>query len=144
MWFFFVKQKTAYEMRISDWSSDVCSSDLHQIPIPRGKHGEPPYSTDANLLHISYEGRALEDPWVEPDEEMYTRSVAPEKAPDTPEYVEIDFEKGDPVAVNGERRPAAALLARPNGIGGRNGVRRSERAGDHTCSKNVRCGYETP
>src|SRR3546814_75129 len=60
-------------------------AEKHQIPIPRGKHGEPPYSTDANLLHISYEGRALEDPWVEPDEEMYTRSVAPEKAPDTPE-----------------------------------------------------------
>ncbi len=67
-----------------------------QIPIPRGKRGEPPYSTDANLLHISYEGKALEDPWVEPDEEMFTRTVSPEAAPDRPTYVEIGFERGDP------------------------------------------------
>ena len=83
-----------------------------QIPIPRGKRGEAPYSTDANLLHISYEGKALEDPWIEPDDEMYTRTVSPEAAPDKPTYVEIGFERGDPVSrrrrelVTGE--PAAA------------------------------------
>src|SRR4051812_49408726 len=65
-------------------------AEQHQIPIPRGKEGEPPYSTDANLLHISYEGRALEDPWVEPEEYVFSRTVAPEKAPDRPQYVEID------------------------------------------------------
>src|SRR3954464_6433694 len=72
-------------------------AEKHQIPIARDKRGEAPYSTDANLLHISYEGKALEDPWIEPDEDMFTRTVAPEKAPNTPEYVEIEFEKGDPV-----------------------------------------------
>src|SRR5712672_3803039 len=68
-------------------------AEKHQIPIAKDKRGEAPYSTDANLLHISYEGKALEDPWIEPDEDMFTRTVAPEKAPDKAEYVEIDFEK---------------------------------------------------
>src|SRR5690606_24055037 len=99
-------------------------AEQHQIPIARGKRGEPPYSTDANLLHISYEGRALEDPWVEPDEEMFTRSVAPEKAPDTPTYVEIEFEKGDPVAVDGKRLSPAALLTKLNELAGANGIGR--------------------
>ncbi|MBT7942503.1 MAG: argininosuccinate synthase, partial [Alphaproteobacteria bacterium] len=71
---------------------------LHQIPIPKDKQGEPPYSADANLLHISCEGKALEDPWVEAPEDVYTRSVSPEAAPDKPTYIEMEFEKGDPVA----------------------------------------------
>jgi len=78
-------------------------AEKHQIPIARDKRGEPPYSTDANLLHISYEGKALEDPWEEPASDMFTRSVAPEEAPDKPTYVEIEFEAGDPVAVDGQR-----------------------------------------
>ena len=65
-------------------------AEARQIPIAKDKRGEAPYSTDANLLHISYEGKALEDPWVEADEDMYTRSIAPEKAPNTPQYVEIE------------------------------------------------------
>src|SRR3954451_113393 len=77
-------------------------AEKHQIPIARDKRGEAPYSTDANLLHISYEGKALEDPWIEPDEDMFTRSVAPERPPERAAYVEVDFEKGDPVAVNGQ------------------------------------------
>src|SRR5215472_6626591 len=85
-------------------------AEKHQIPIAKDKRGEAPYSTDANLLHISYEGKALEDPWVQPDESMFTRSVAPEKAPDTPTYVEIEFEEGDPVAVNGVRMSPATML----------------------------------
>ena len=93
-------------------------AESRQIPIPRGKRGEPPYSTDANLLHISYEGRALEDPWVEPDEDMYTRTVSPELAPDKPTYVEIGFERGDAVAVDGERLSPATLLRRLNDLGG--------------------------
>ncbi len=68
-------------------------ADERQIPIAKDKRGEPPYSTDANLLHISYEGKALEDPWVEPDEAMFTRTVSPAAAPDTPTYVEIAFEQ---------------------------------------------------
>ncbi len=75
----------------------------HGIPTPRDKLGEAPYSMDANLLHTSYEGKALEDPWQEPDESLFRRTVSPEAAPDGAVYVEIDFEAGDPVAVDGGR-----------------------------------------
>ncbi|MBU6506200.1 MAG: argininosuccinate synthase, partial [Alphaproteobacteria bacterium] len=77
-------------------------AERHQIPIAKDKRGEAPFSTDANLLHISAEGKALEDPWHEPEEFVYSRTVAPEKAPDKAEYVEIEFAKGDPVAVDGK------------------------------------------
>ncbi len=119
-------------------------AESRQIPIPRGKRGEPPYSTDANLLHISYEGRALEDPWVEPEEEMFTRTVDPRKAPDEPEYVEIDFERGDPVAVNGERLTPANLLARLNEIAGRHGVGRVDLVENRYVGMKSRGVYETP
>src|SRR5919205_358860 len=75
-------------------------AEKHQIPIAKDKRGEAPFSVDANLLHSSSEGKVLEDPWVEPEEYVYSRTVAPEAAPDTPEYVEIDFARGDPVGVN--------------------------------------------
>ena len=78
-------------------------AEKHQIPIAKDKRGAAPYSTDANLLHISYEGKALEDPWVEPDEDMFTRTVNPQNAPDQPTYVEIAFDKGDAVAIDGDR-----------------------------------------
>ena len=116
----------------------------HQIPISRDRIDEPPYSTDANLLHISYEGRALEDPWIEPDEEMYTRSVAPERAPDEPAYVEIDFEAGDPVAVDGETLGPAALLTRLNEIGGANGIGRVDIVENRYVGMKSRGIYETP
>jgi len=122
----------------------IAYAEAHQIPIPRGKRGEPPYSTDANLLHISYEGRALEDPWVEPDEEMFTRTVDPRRAPDEPEYVEIDFERGDPVAVNGERLSPAALLQRLNEIAGRHGVGRVDMVENRYVGMKSRGVYETP
>ena len=99
-------------------------AEKHQIPVAKDKRGEAPFSVDANLLHISAEGKVLEDPWIEPEEFVYSRTVAPESAPDTPEYVEIEFEKGDPIAVNGERLTPAALLTKLNEIGGRNGVGR--------------------
>jgi argininosuccinate synthase len=119
-------------------------AESHQIPIPRGKSGEPPYSTDANLLHISYEGRALEDPWEEPDPAMFTRSVAPEEAPDQPTYVEIDFERGDPVAVDGERLSPAALLARLNELAGANGIGRLDLVENRFVGMKSRGVYETP
>ncbi len=119
-------------------------AESRQIPIPRGKGGEPPYSTDANLLHISYEGRALEDPWQEPEEEMFTRTVDPRRAPDEPEYVEIAFERGDPVAVNGERLSPAALLARLNTIAGRHGVGRVDLVENRFVGMKSRGVYETP
>jgi argininosuccinate synthase len=119
-------------------------AEARQIPIPRGKRGEPPYSTDANLLHISYEGRALEDPWLEPDEEMFTRSVAPEAAPDKPTYIEIGFERGDPVAVDGEPLGPAALLARLNDLAGANGIGRLDLVENRYVGMKSRGVYETP
>jgi argininosuccinate synthase len=119
-------------------------AESRQIPIPRGKRGEPPYSTDANLLHISYEGRALEDPWVEPDEEMFTRTVAPELAPDRPTYVEIGFEQGDAVTVDGERLSPANLLRRLNDLAGANGIGRLDLVENRYVGMKSRGVYETP
>jgi argininosuccinate synthase len=119
-------------------------AESRQIPIPRGKGGEPPYSTDANLLHISYEGRALEDPWQEPDEAMYLLTVAPEAAPDEPRYLEIDFSAGDPVAVDGEALSPAALLARLNEIAGAHGVGRLDLVENRFVGMKSRGVYETP
>jgi argininosuccinate synthase len=119
-------------------------AEKHQIPIAKGKTGEPPYSTDANLLHISYEGRALEDPWVQPDEAMFTRSVSPENAPNEPTYVEIEFEKGDPVAVNGVRMSPATLLTELNRLGGENGIGRLDLVENRFVGMKSRGVYETP
>ncbi len=116
----------------------------HQIPVPSDKKGEPPYSMDANLLHISYEGKALEDPWTEPDEAMFQRTVAPEAAPDTPAVVEIDFERGDPVAVDGERLGPAALLDRLNRVAGAHGVGRIDIVENRFVGMKSRGVYETP
>ncbi len=115
-----------------------------QIPIAKDKRGEAPYSTDANLLHISYEGKALEDPWVEPDEDMFTRTVSPEVAPDAPSYVEIDFEAGDPVAVDGAKLGPAALLTRLNDLAGANGVGRLDLVENRFVGMKSRGVYETP
>jgi argininosuccinate synthase len=115
-----------------------------QIQIATDKEGEPPYSTDANLLHISYEGRALEDPWVAPDEAMFTRTVAPEKAPDTPTEIEIEFAGGDPVAVDGERLGPADLLTRLNTVAGANGIGRADIVENRFVGMKSRGVYETP
>ena len=119
-------------------------ADERQIPISKDKRGEPPYSTDANLLHISYEGKALEDPWVEPDADMFTRSVAPEEAPDQPTYVEIEFTRGDPVAVDGEPLSPATLLTRLNALAGANGVGRLDLVENRFVGMKSRGVYETP
>jgi len=119
-------------------------AEKHQIPIPKGKRGEPPYSMDANILHISYEGKALEDPWVAPDESMFLRTVAPEKAPDKPTEVTIDFEKGDPVAVDGKRMSPAVLLDHLNKVAGANGVGRVDLVENRFVGMKSRGVYETP
>ena len=119
-------------------------AEKHQIPIARDKRGEAPYSTDANLLHISYEGKALEDPWVAPDEDMFTRSVAPEKAPDKPTFVEIEFSGGDAVAVDGVKLSPAKLLTRLNELGGANGVGRLDLVENRFVGMKSRGIYETP
>ena len=119
-------------------------AELNQIQVPKDKAGEPPFSTDANLLHISYEGKALEDPWVAPDESMFTRSVSPENAPDRPTEIEIEFEKGDPVAVNGERLSPAALLTKLNEVAGANGIGRIDIVENRFVGMKSRGVYETP
>ena len=116
----------------------------HQIQVPKDKEGEPPYSTDANLLHISYEGKALEDPWTEPDENMFTRSVSPENAPDTPTIIEVDFEAGDPVAIDGEKLSPAALLTKLNELAGANGIGRIDIVEHRFVGMKSRGVYETP
>ena len=119
-------------------------AEQHGIPTPTDSLGEAPYSTDANLLHISYEGKALEDPWVEPDESLFQRTVAPEEAPDAPTYLEIGFDTGDPVAVDGEPLSPAALLERLNDVAGANGVGRVDMVENRFVGMKARGVYETP
>jgi argininosuccinate synthase len=119
-------------------------AEKHQIPIPRDKRGEAPFSTDANLLHISAEGKVLEDPWSEPDEFVFSRTVAPEAAPDQPEYVEIAFKDGDAVAVNGEALSPAALLTKLNALGGKHGIGRLDLVENRFIGMKSRGVYETP
>jgi argininosuccinate synthase len=119
-------------------------AEKNQIPVAKDKRGEAPYSMDANLLHISYEGKALEDPWVEPDTSMFRLTVNPEVAPDTPEYIEIEFSKGDAVAVNGSKLSPANLLAELNRIGGRHGVGRLDLVENRYVGMKSRGVYETP
>jgi argininosuccinate synthase len=119
-------------------------AEKHQIPIAKDKRGEAPYSTDANLLHISYEGKVLEDPWVAPHEDMFTRSVSPEKAPDKPEYIEVEFEKGDAVAVNGKRLSPASLLTTLNSLAGAHGIGRLDLVENRYVGMKSRGVYETP
>lgn len=119
-------------------------AEKNQIPIAKDKRGEAPYSTDANLLHISYEGKVLEDPWVAPHEDMFTRSVSPEKAPDKPELIEVEFKNGDAVAVNGEKLSPAGLLTRLNELGGKHGIGRLDLVENRYVGMKSRGIYETP
>jgi argininosuccinate synthase len=119
-------------------------ADRHQIPIARDKRGEAPFSVDANLLHVSAEGKVLEDPWAEPEEFVFSRTAAPEAAPDTPQYVEIAFERGDPVAIDGEKLSPAALLTRLNEFGGRHGIGRLDLVENRFVGMKSRGVYETP
>ena len=103
-----------------------------------------PYSMDANLLHISYEGDLLEDPWTAPEEDMWRWSVSPEAAPETATYIELDFERGDPVAVNGETMSPAILLEHLNKGGGANGIGRADIVENRYVGMKARGCYETP
>ena len=120
----------------------IAYAEQRGIPVPVTR--EKPYSTDRNLLHISYEGGILEDPWMEPYDDMFTLSVAVEKAPDKAEYVEIDFEAGNAVRINGEALSPAALLAKANEIGGRHGVGRVDLVENRYVGMKSRGVYETP
>ncbi len=114
----------------------------HGIPVAATK--ARPYSTDRNLLHISYEGGILEDPWREPTDDMFTMAVPVEKAPDSPEYVEIEYESGDAVAINGRRLSPAALLEEANKIAGRHGIGRVDLVENRYVGMKSRGVYETP
>lgn len=120
----------------------IAYSEARNIPIPVTK--EKPYSTDRNLLHISYEGGILEDPWLEPYDDMFVLSVSPEQAPNTPEYVEIDFAAGNPVSVNGEWLTPATLLAKLNTLGGKHGIGRLDLVENRYVGMKSRGVYETP
>lgn len=119
-------------------------AERHGIPVQKDKKGAPPYSMDANLLHISYEGKVLEDPWVEAEESMFTRSVAPEAAPDKPVYVEITFAAGDPVAIDGKKLSPATLLERLNALAGAHGIGRVDIVENRFVGMKSRGVYETP
>ncbi len=115
-----------------------------QIHIPSHKVDEPPYSMDANMLHISYEGRVLEDPWARYDVDMPLWTVSPEKAPDKPTEIEIEYEKGDPVAINGEKMSPATILETLNKLGAENGIGRLDLVENRFVGMKSRGVYETP
>ncbi len=117
-------------------------AEKHGIPVPT-THAKP-YSTDCNLLHISYEGGILEDPWAAPPEDLFTLTVSPEEAPDVPETVIVRFEKGDAVAVNGVALTPAALLAELNRLGGKHGIGRVDLVENRYVGMKSRGVYETP
>ncbi len=119
-------------------------AEAHQIPIAKDKRGEAPFSVDANLLHTSSEGKALEDPAVEAPDYVYQRTTHPEEAPDTPEYIEIGFDHGDAVSINGDALSPASVLTKLNEIGGRHGVGRLDLVEGRFVGMKSRGIYETP
>jgi argininosuccinate synthase len=122
----------------------IAFAEQNQIPIAKDKRGEAPFSTDANLLHTSSEGKVLENPGDEVPDYVYSRTVDPEKAPDQPAYVTVDFERGDPVAVNGKAMSPAALLAHLNALGRQHGIGRLDLVENRFVGMKSRGMYETP
>ena len=119
-------------------------AEAHQVPVPKDKRGEAPFSVDANLLHTSSEGKVLEDPAEMAPDYVYQRTVHPEDAPDTPEYIEIGYEKGDPVTLNGKALSPAGMLTALNELGGKHGVGRLDLVEGRYVGMKSRGIYETP
>jgi argininosuccinate synthase len=133
------------EWELSSRESLMAYCKTHDIPVDfASAKKKSPYSMDANLLHISYEGDQLENPWVEPEEDMWRWSVRPEAAPDVATYIELDFRGGDPVAVDGQAMSPATLLAHLNKVGGANGVGRDDIVENRYVGMKSRGCYETP
>lgn len=130
------------EWDLNSRTSLMAFAEKHGIPVTSTR--EKPYSTDRNLLHISYEGGVLEDPWNPPPEDMFTLSVSPQEAPDAPEVIDIDFEDGDPVAINGETLSPARLLYELNRLGGKHGIGRCDIVENRFVGMKSRGVYETP
>ena len=122
----------------------VAYAEQHQIPVPKDKRGEAPFSVDANLLHTSSEGKVLEDPAAPCPEFVYQRTTSPEDAPDKPTHIEVGFEGGDAVSIDGERLSPAALLERLNNLGGDNGIGRLDLVENRFVGMKSRGVYETP
>ncbi len=132
------------EWELSSRTALLEFAEKHQIPVPTDKRGESPFSVDANLLHTSSEGKALEDPWAAAEEYVYARTDNPVTAPDEPEYIEIEFEKGDPVAVNGVALSPAELLTKLNEHGKKHGIGRLDLLENRFVGMKSRGIYETP
>lgn len=119
-------------------------AEKHQITIMKDKRGEAPFSVDANLLHTSSEGKLLEDPSIECPEDVYQRTISPEKAPDKPTYIEIGFLEGDPISIDGKKLSPAEILTELNRVGGENGVGRLDFVENRSVGMKSRGIYETP
>ncbi len=119
-------------------------AERHGIPVEMKRGKKSPYSMDANLLHISYEGGILEDPWAEPEESMWRWTVSPQQAPNKPSYIELSFKRGDCVAINGKTLSPATLLASLNKLGGANGIGRADIVENRYVGMKSRGAYETP
>jgi argininosuccinate synthase len=124
--------------RLIEWAEQ------HQVPVPTDKRGEAPFSVDANLLHTSSEGKVLEDPALAAPDYVYQRTVTPEEAPDTPEYIEITFARGDAIALNGTPLSPAVLLTALNELGGKHGIGRLDLVEGRYVGMKSRGIYETP
>ncbi|WP_368185549.1 argininosuccinate synthase [Aestuariibius sp. HNIBRBA575] len=132
------------EWDLSSRTKLIDFAEKHQIPIAKDKRGEAPFSVDANLLHTSSEGKVLEDPAEEAPEYVHQRTVAVEDAPDTPEMIEVTFEKGDAVAINGEAMSPATILTKLNELGGKHGIGRLDLVENRFVGMKSRGIYETP
>ena len=132
------------EWDLSSRTKLIAYAEANQIPVPKDKRGEAPFSVDANLLHISAEGKVLEDPATAAEEYVFSRTVSPEQAPDTPTEISITFKGGDPVAINNVAMSPATLLTKLNKLGGENGIGRLDLVENRFVGMKSRGIYETP
>ena len=132
------------EWELSSRTKLIEYAEKHQIAIAKDKRGEAPFSVDANLLHVSAEGKILEDPWIEPEEYIYTRTVNPMEAPDKPTEITIEFSKGDPIALNQKKLEPEQILKKLNEFGGKNGIGRIDIVENRFVGMKSRGVYETP
>ena len=132
------------EWDLSSRSKLIQYAEKNQIPIAKDKRGEAPFSVDANLLHVSAEGKILEDPWVEPKEYIYSRTLSPLEAPDKPTEIIIEFKKGDPIGINNKKMTPSEVLKKLNDLGGENGIGRIDIVENRFVGMKSRGVYETP
>ena len=132
------------EWNLSSRSSLIKYAEENQIPVPKDKRGEAPFSVDANLLHVSAEGKILEDPWIEPEEFVYSRTKSPFEAPNKPTEIILEFLNGDPLSLNGKELSPASMLHELNVLGGENGIGRIDLVENRFVGMKSRGIYETP